>query len=142
MFICIQILLAIFIAVKHANCHHWQIDYTAIRWKSSLLFNFSKAWISLQLSKYISLFLCLRSCVISVIIFLIVVCFFFHPLTLASSCALELDLGFFWGEDICETSMMLYKIQKKRCPERIDYSFRLGKKKKKKIATRDQNNLF
>lgn len=48
MFICVQMLLAIFFSVQHANCHHWQIDYTAIRWKSSLLYNFSKVELNIS----------------------------------------------------------------------------------------------
>ena len=93
MFICIQMLLAIFFSVKHANCHHWKIDYTAIRWKSSLLFNFSKRECLFNFPNTFPLFLYLRFCVIFVTFFSN--CFFSLSPTLSSSCALELDLGFF-----------------------------------------------
>lgn len=62
-FICIQIFYDIFFSVEHANCHHWQIDYTTIRWKQALNSIFLKHRCFVNGPNTFPFF-CFRSCVI------------------------------------------------------------------------------
>lgn len=125
-FICIQIFYDIFFSVEHANCHHWQIDYTTIRWKQALNSIFLKHRCFVNGPNTFPFF-CFRSCVIFSNQFCLIGFFKKNSPTLGSSCALELHSGFSFPPQgiIYETSMIFYKIQKKRCPKRIHYYFRL-----------------